>query len=105
MNDGNACQGERSNFNSNPVIPGLDPGISFQELNGRHPDFRMKSSRKPPPGDTRIKSGYDGRGAVFNIDEKSRIADDDAVQLGQYFDTTAEFWMNMQRDYDQIDRF
>lgn len=39
------------------------------------------------------------------IDEKLRIADDDAVQLGQYFGTTPEFWMNMQRDYDQLDRF
>jgi addiction module HigA family antidote len=39
------------------------------------------------------------------IDENSRIADDDALQLGQYFGTTPEFWMNMQRDYDQLDRF
>ena len=45
-----------------PVIPGLDPGTSFQEVNGWHPDFRLKSSRQPPPGGTRIKSGYDGKG-------------------------------------------
>jgi antitoxin HigA-1 len=29
------------------------------------------------------------------IDEKSRLTGDDASKLGQYFDTTAEFWMNM----------
>jgi hypothetical protein len=47
------------------VIPGLDPGTSFQEVKGWHPDFRLKSSRKLPPGGTRIKSGYDGKGGVF----------------------------------------
>jgi antitoxin HigA-1 len=37
------------------------------------------------------------------IDGKSRLTGDDATKLGQYFDTTAEFWMNMQRNYDQLD--
>jgi plasmid maintenance system antidote protein VapI len=37
------------------------------------------------------------------IDEKSRLAGDDALQLGQYFGTTPEFWVDMQRDYDQFD--
>ena len=45
------------------VIPGLDPGTSFQEVIEWHPDFRLKSSRQPPPGGTRIKSGYDGKWA------------------------------------------
>lgn len=37
------------------------------------------------------------------IDEKSCVTGDDASKLGQYFDATAEFWMNMQRDFDQLD--
>src|SRR4051794_2145229 len=45
----------------NSVIPGLDPGISFHELSGRHQDFGLRSSCQFPPGDTRIKSGYDGK--------------------------------------------
>ena len=43
------------------VIPRLDLGISFQEMRGWHPDFRLKSSRQRSPGDGKIKSWHDGR--------------------------------------------
>jgi hypothetical protein len=46
-------------FHPISVIPGLDPGTSFQEQNGWHQDFSLKSSRKPQTGGTRIKSGYE----------------------------------------------
>jgi addiction module HigA family antidote len=34
------------------------------------------------------------------IDEKRGITGDTALRLGRYFDTTPEFWLNMQRDFE-----
>jgi len=34
------------------------------------------------------------------ISEKRGITGDTALRLGRYFGTTAEFWLNMQRDFD-----
>jgi addiction module HigA family antidote len=33
-------------------------------------------------------------------DERRSITGDTALRLARYFDTTPEFWLNMQRDYD-----
>jgi addiction module HigA family antidote len=32
--------------------------------------------------------------------ERRAITGDTALRLGRYFDTTPEFWLNMQRDFD-----
>jgi addiction module HigA family antidote len=34
------------------------------------------------------------------IDEKRGITGDTALRLGRYFNTTPEFWLNMQRDFE-----
>jgi addiction module HigA family antidote len=34
------------------------------------------------------------------IDEKRGITGDTALRLARYFGTTAQFWLNMQRDYE-----
>jgi addiction module HigA family antidote len=34
------------------------------------------------------------------IAEKRDITGDTALRLGRYFNTTPEFWLNMQRDYE-----
>ena len=34
------------------------------------------------------------------LDEKRGITGDTALRLGRYFGTTAEFWLNMQRDFE-----
>lgn len=34
------------------------------------------------------------------VDEKRAITGDTALRLARYFDTTPEFWLNMQRDYE-----
>lgn len=34
------------------------------------------------------------------VDEKRAITGDTALRLGRYFGTTAEFWLNMQRDFE-----
>lgn len=34
------------------------------------------------------------------VDEDRAITGDTALRLARYFGTTAEFWLNMQRDYD-----
>ena len=33
------------------------------------------------------------------VSERRAITGDTALRLGRYFGTTAEFWLNMQRDY------
>ena len=50
------------------VIPRLDLGISFQEMRGCHPNFRLKSSRQLSPGDAKIKSWHGGR-----VEENVRV--------------------------------
>jgi hypothetical protein len=47
-----------------PDISGLDLGISFQELSGLHPDFRLKFSRQLSPADAKIKSWHDEMGSM-----------------------------------------
>ncbi len=32
--------------------------------------------------------------------ERRAVTGDTALRLGRYFDTSAEFWLNMQRDYE-----
>jgi addiction module HigA family antidote len=34
------------------------------------------------------------------VDEKRAITGDTALRLGRYFGTSAEFWLNMQRDFE-----
>jgi addiction module HigA family antidote len=34
------------------------------------------------------------------VSERRAITGDTALRLGRYFGSTAEFWLNMQRDYD-----
>lgn len=34
------------------------------------------------------------------IGEKRSISGDTALRLARYFETTPEFWLNLQRDYD-----
>ncbi len=34
------------------------------------------------------------------VSERRAITGDTALRLGRYFSTTAEFWLNMQRDYE-----
>ena len=34
------------------------------------------------------------------VGERRAITGDTALRLARYFGTTAEFWLNMQRDYD-----
>ena len=34
------------------------------------------------------------------IAERRAITGDTALRLGRYFNTTPEFWLNMQRDYE-----
>src|SRR5690349_8242960 len=68
--DGRVEENAVYNLCLDSVIPGLDPGISFHELSGWYLDFSMKSSYRPPPGGTRIKSGHDGRveeNAAYNV--------------------------------------
>ena len=36
------------------------------------------------------------------IDEKRGITGDTALRLGRYFNTTPEFWLNMQRDFGVV---
>jgi antitoxin HigA-1 len=34
------------------------------------------------------------------VRERRRVSTDTALRLARYFDTTPEFWMNLQRDYE-----
>jgi len=34
------------------------------------------------------------------VNEKRRVTADTAVRLADYFDTTAQFWLNLQQDVD-----
>ena len=34
------------------------------------------------------------------VSERRAITGDTALRLARYFDTTPEFWLNMQRDYE-----
>ncbi len=34
------------------------------------------------------------------VDEKRAVTGDTALRLGRYFGTSAEFWLNMQRDFE-----
>jgi addiction module HigA family antidote len=96
-NDGNACQGRyyQENKMTHRDFPPIHPGEQLREEFMKplmlSTDLLAKDMDVPT---SRIQA---------IIDEKSCVTGDDASKLGQYFDTTAEFWMNMQRDFDQLD--
>ena len=98
-NDGNARQGgyylvdKMTHRDFPPVHPGEQLREEFMKPLMLSVDLLAKDMDVP------------ARHIQAIIDEKSRIVDDDALQLGQYFGTTPEFWVNMQRDYDSLDRF
>lgn len=71
-----------------PVPPGEILGEEFLKPMGLTANALAKAIGVPPNRITAILKGERG------------ITGDTAIRLGTFFDTTAEFWMNLQASYD-----
>jgi addiction module HigA family antidote len=69
-----------------------------------HPGEQLREEFLKPLGLTAYRVAQDIDVPVSRIqaiiDEKRSITGDTALRLARYFGTTAEFWLNLQRDFD-----
>lgn len=69
-----------------------------------HPGEQLREEFMKPLGLTAYRLAKDLNVPVTRIQaiisERRGITGDTALRLGRYFDTTPEFWLNMQRDYE-----
>ena len=76
----------------------------MRDLPPIHPGEQLREEFLLPLGVTAYRLAKDLGVPVTRIQtilaEKRGISGDTALRLGRYFDTSAEFWLNMQRDYE-----
>jgi addiction module HigA family antidote len=79
----------------------------MRDLPPIHPGEQLREEFMKPLGLTAYRLAKDIGVPVTRIQavisERRAITGDTALRLGRYFDTTPEFWLNMQRDYE-LDR-
>lgn len=77
---------------------------SMRNLPPIHPGEQLREEFMKPLGLTAYRLAKDLNVPVTRIQaiisERRGITGDTALRLGRYFDTTPEFWLNMQRDYE-----
>ncbi|MBI1777634.1 MAG: HigA family addiction module antidote protein [Proteobacteria bacterium] len=76
----------------------------MRDLPPIHPGEQLREEFLKPLGITAYRLAKDIGVRVSRIqsilEERRAITGDTALRLSRYFDTTPEFWLNMQRDYD-----
>ena len=76
----------------------------MRDLPPIHPGEQLREEFMKPLGLTAYRLAKDLAVPVSRIqaiiDEKRAITGDTALRLARYFDTTPEFWLNMQRDFE-----
>ena len=76
----------------------------MRDLPPVHPGEQLREEFMKPLGLTAYRLAKDIGVPVTRVqaivNERRAITGDTALRLGRYFGTTAEFWLNMQRDYD-----
>jgi len=76
----------------------------MRDLPPVHPGEQLRAEFMKPLGMTAYRLAEDLGVPVTRVQaiasERRAITGDTALRLGRYFGTTAEFWLNMQRDYD-----
>jgi addiction module HigA family antidote len=77
---------------------------SMRDLPPIHPGEQLREEFMQPLGLTAYRLAKDLGVPVTRIQaivtERRSITGDTALRLARYFDTTPEFWLNMQRDYE-----
>jgi len=78
--------------------------MTERDLPPVHPGEQLREEFMKPQGLSAYRVAKDLGVPVSRIqavvDEKRAITADTALRLSRYFNTTPEFWLNMQRDYD-----
>jgi addiction module HigA family antidote len=76
----------------------------MRDLPPVHPGEHLREDFMVPNGITAYRLAQDIRVPTTRIqaivNEQRGISGDTALRLARYFDTTPEFWMNLQRDYE-----
>lgn len=76
----------------------------MRDLPPIHPGEQLREEFMKPLGLTAYRLAKDISVPVTRIQaiigERRAITGDTALRLARYFDTTPEFWLNMQRDYE-----
>src|SRR5438552_19056251 len=76
----------------------------MRELPPIHPGEQLREEFMKPLGITAGQLAEDIGVPVTRVQaiiaERRAITGDTALRLGRYFNTTPEFWLNMQRDYE-----
>jgi addiction module HigA family antidote len=76
----------------------------MRDLPPVHPGEQLREEFMKPLGMTAYRLAKDIGVPVTRVQaivsERRAVTGDTALRLGRYFGTTAEFWLNMQRDYD-----
>jgi addiction module HigA family antidote len=77
---------------------------AMRDLPPIHPGEQLREEFLAPLGITAYRLAKDIGVPVTRIQaiiaERRGITGDTALRLARYFDTTPEFWLNMQRDYE-----
>jgi antitoxin HigA-1 len=77
---------------------------SMRDLPPIHPGEQLHEEFMKPLGLSAYRLAKDISVPVTRIQaiigERRAITGDTALRLARYFDTTPEFWLNMQRDYE-----
>jgi len=78
--------------------------MTERDLPPIHPGEQLREEFMKPLGLSAYRVAHDIGVPVSRIqalvDEKRGITGDTALRLARYFNTTPEFWMNMQRDFE-----
>ena len=76
----------------------------MRDLPPVHPGEQLREEFMVPMGLTAYRLAKDIGVPITRIQEivaeRRSITGDTALRLGRYFGTTAELWLNMQRDFD-----
>jgi addiction module HigA family antidote len=76
----------------------------LRDLPPIHPGEQLREEFLKPLGITAYRLAKDIGVPVTRVQaivaERRGITGDTTLRLGQYFGTSAEFWLNMQRDYE-----
>jgi addiction module HigA family antidote len=77
---------------------------TMRDLPPIHPGEQLREEFMKPLGLTTYRLAKDLSVPVTRIQaivsERRAITGDTALRLARYFDTTPEFWLNMQRDFE-----
>jgi antitoxin HigA-1 len=78
--------------------------MTMRDLPPIHPGEQLREEFLKPLKITAYRLAKDISVPITRIQdivaERRAITGDTALRLARYFGTTAEFWLNMQRDYD-----